>query len=311
VTEDKLKELLDDLGLKRVRQAGTDFLANCPFHKDTDGSQNWAISIEKPSHPWTCYADCSAGTLPMLVARLRNVNMLEAALFLRRYDDGEDWWTDEDLEWQIPAWEETHAQEDEHVIEEEALAAYARKLHPSILRRGFTKKFLLANEVCWDRHSKRVIFPVRNVKGRLAGFVGRAIKDDQKPKYYCFSFPKGKNLYGIHEVKKGKGPLVVVEGPVDRLWLKRCGVPNAVALIGCSCSVQQADLIVATGCRSVVEMLDNDDAGRRGAKRLERMLRGRVELREVTYPAKKDPAELTRERVRKMLKCSHIRGLFV
>ena len=124
----------------------------------------------------------------------------------------------------------------------------------------------------YDRFRDRIMFPIRNERGRLIGFGGR-ILGDGKPKYLNSPetplFHKGRELYGLFENRRGiqqSDTVVVVEGYMDVVMLTQAGADNAVATLGTAVTAEQ----VHTLLRRVDHILfafDGDNAGRKAAWR--------------------------------------------
>ena len=124
-----------------------------------------------------------------------------------------------------------------------------------------------------DRFRNRVMFPIRDRRGRVIGFGGRVI-DNAEPKYLNSPetplFQKGRELYGLFELRKHKKAIsdriIVVEGYMDVIALSEAGVKNAVATLGTATSPEQ----VATLFRETDEIVfcfDGDNAGKKAAWR--------------------------------------------
>ncbi|MCU7935560.1 MAG: DNA primase [Candidatus Thiodiazotropha sp. (ex Dulcina madagascariensis)] len=118
----------------------------------------------------------------------------------------------------------------------------------------------------YDRFRNRIIFPIRDPRGRIIGFGGRIIGDD-KPKYLNSPetplFHKGRELYGLHEARKANNKLarlLVVEGYMDVVALAQHGILNAVATLGTATTHEHLELIFRT-CTEVVFCFDGDQAG--------------------------------------------------
>ena len=91
----------------------------------------------------------------------------------------------------------------------------------------------------YDRFRHRIIFPIRDTRGRVIGFGGRKLGDEEGPKYLNSPetpvFFKGQELYGLYEARKALRNiqrLIVVEGYMDVVALAQNGVLNAVATLG-------------------------------------------------------------------------------
>lgn len=124
---------------------------------------------------------------------------------------------------------------------------------------------------CYDRFRNRVIFPILDSRGRVIGFGGRVIEDEDSPKYLNSPetpvFHKGKELYGLYEARKHNkqlNSLLVVEGYMDVVALSQFGVTNAIATLGTATTDEHLEkLFRATP--EVIFCFDGDRAGRDAA----------------------------------------------
>lgn len=128
------------------------------------------------------------------------------------------------------------------------------------------------NNRVYDRFRHRVMFPIRDTRGRTIGFGGRVLGDD-KPKYLNSPetplFQKGRELYGLYEAHRSLreiSKLLVVEGYMDVVALAQHGVQNAVATLGTAATVEQLDKLFRY-TSEVVFCFDGDNAGRKAAVR--------------------------------------------
>lgn len=119
----------------------------------------------------------------------------------------------------------------------------------------------------YDRLRGRLVFPIRDQRGRVVGFSGRALGDTQ-PKYLntpeTAVFHKGHELYGLPEVlQANRRPerLAVVEGPLDVIALHQAGLPWAVATQGTATTKTQLTRLLRL-TPEVVFCFDGDPAGR-------------------------------------------------
>ncbi len=156
----------------------------------------------------------------------------------------------------------------------------------------------------YDRFRDRVMFPIRDRRGRTIGFGGRVF-GDEKPKYMNSPespvFHKGQELYGLFEARKASQKLdrlLVVEGYMDVLALAQFGFSNAVATLGTATTPEHLERLYRT-VQEVVFCFDGDNAGRRAAWRaLENtlpVLRDGREARFLFLPEGEDPDSLVRE----------------
>ena len=118
----------------------------------------------------------------------------------------------------------------------------------------------------YDRFRNRLILEIRDARGEVLAFGGRALGDD--PAKYINSpetarFTKGKVLYGLDRAREGarkSEKLVLCEGYFDRIAFERAGVPWAVASMGTALTTTQADLL-ARQVPAVVVAYDGDPPG--------------------------------------------------
>lgn len=153
----------------------------------------------------------------------------------------------------------------------------------------------------YDRFRDRLMFPIRDARGRVIAFGGRII-DRGEPKYLnspeTALFHKGRELYGLYEVRQSRAPLkrlLVVEGYMDVVRLHQAGITYAVATLGTATTPEH----LKRAFRLVPEMVfafDGDRAGRAAAWRalnnaLPEAREGR-QLRFLFLPEGQDPDSL-------------------
>jgi DNA primase len=151
----------------------------------------------------------------------------------------------------------------------------------------------------YDRFRERIMFPIRDRRGRTLGFGGRAMRSDQGAKYVNTAetdfFHKSRMLYGIDLAKEAvakTGRAVVVEGYTDALALHQAGVGEAVGVMGTAITEDQVAALSGM-VDEVVLALDADAAGQEAMLRAQRVAAGRkVRLRVAAVPAGEDPAEM-------------------
>jgi DNA primase len=151
----------------------------------------------------------------------------------------------------------------------------------------------------YDRFRSRIIFPIRDRRGRALGFGGRAMRSDQGAKYVNTAetdfFHKSQILYGIDLGKEAiakAGRAVVVEGYTDVLALHQAGVAEAVGVMGTAITEEQVAALSGM-VDEVVLALDADAAGQEAMLRAQRVAAGRrMRLRVAAMPPGEDPAEM-------------------
>ncbi|WP_335917951.1 DNA primase [Shewanella chilikensis] len=124
----------------------------------------------------------------------------------------------------------------------------------------------------YDRFRDRLMFPIRDRRGRVIAFGGRVLGDGT-PKYLNSPetpiFHKGNELYGLYELKQAhREPrqVLIVEGYMDVVALAQFGVDYAVASLGTSTTAEQFQLLLRSA-KEVVCCYDGDNAGKEAAWR--------------------------------------------
>jgi len=156
----------------------------------------------------------------------------------------------------------------------------------------------------YDRLRDRIIFPIRDNRGRVVGFGGR-ILGDGTPKYLnspeTAVFHKGRELYGLYEARqalKDLNRLLVVEGYMDVVALAQHGIRNAVATLGTATTSDHLDRLYRV-TPEVAFCFDGDRAGRDAAwKALNTALpfmRDGRQARFMFLPDGEDPDSLVRK----------------
>ena len=144
-------------------------------------------------------------------------------------------------------------------------AAKTRLVEAGMIVRRDTEGF-------YDRFRDRIMFPIRDQRGRMIGFGGRVLGEDI-PKYMNTPetplFHKGRELYGLyHARQKNKQPerLYIVEGYMDVIALAQNGVANAVATMGTAATENHLEKLYRVADQ-LIFCFDGDEAGKKAAWR--------------------------------------------
>ena len=156
-------------------------------------------------------------------------------------------------------------------------------LYKTLIKNGFKQDVLIKSGLfsfkdvggksIYDKFRLRLIFPIFDHMGRVVGFGGRALKEDQMPKYLnspeTAIYSKGKVLYGLSHAKKAikeADKVVIVEGYFDVISLYQEGIENIVASSGTALTPEQVRL-VKRFTNNIVSCFDTDSAGIGATKR--------------------------------------------
>jgi DNA primase len=190
---------------------------------------------------------------------------------------------------------------------------WARLTHAA-LANGFSQQLLEQSglvvyheqkQSVYDRFRNRLMFPIRDHVGRVIGFGGRRLTDDDpnSPKYLNSSetavYSKGKSLYGLHLAKEhisSKGYSIITEGYMDTIMAHRFGFTQTVATLGTALTPEQCALLKRYAKR-VYFLYDGDSAGQKNMLRSGHyLLEAGLDARIIQLPVEHDPDSFLREK---------------
>ncbi len=320
-----------------LKKSGSNHTARCPFHTEKTPS----FSVNRNKQFFYCFGCGASGNAISFLMDLNHLDFVEAVEDLAAYQ-GVDVPREQNSSPTIHA-NKTSANESYELLKKVALFYYqqfrnnpeAQKAIDYFKSRGvggeIAKKFLLGYAPdqwqtldaqfsqktlleagllvkkegggCYDRFRGRVMFPIRDRRGRVVGFGGRVL-DDSLPKYLNSPetpvFQKNREVYGLHELlEKNSKPkrILVVEGYMDVIALHQYGIDYSVAVLGTAISTTHLDLLFRF-TSELVFCFDGDSAGRQAAWRaveavLACMRDGR-KTRIMLLPQGEDPDSLVR-----------------
>ncbi len=172
-----------------------------------------------------------------------------------------------------------------------------------LIKIGLIKKNDKGNT--YDRFRNRIIFPIKDRRGRIIGFGGRVL-GDEVPKYLNSpetpAFHKSEALYGLYEARKIKDTahfIIVVEGYMDVVALAQHGIENVVATLGTATTSQHIQQLYRY-TQEIVFCFDGDRAGRdaawRAAQQTIPLFKDGCEAKFLFLPQGEDPDSLIRSR---------------
>jgi len=321
--------LIQDQGVA-LRKAGTSFKACCPFHQEKTPSFN--VNPQRGFfHCFGCGVGGGAVKFLMLHERVSFVEAItelarKAGITLegesgpRKREDADEGMaclnqalTFFRQQLREPGGEEARSYLEERQVPESQQERFAlgfapddwqgllRHLQTRSIPNGLVVKVGLAktserSERPYDRFRNRLIFPIRDPRGRCIAFGGRILGAEDGPKYLNSPetdyYQKSQILYGLHEgmdaIRRSR-KLLVVEGYLDVMRLHEYGIAEAVA--PCGTALTPKHVQVAERYADVVTLLfDGDEAGRNAALKNARLfLSSKAEAQIVTLPLGEDP----------------------
>jgi len=153
----------------------------------------------------------------------------------------------------------------------------------------------------------RIVIPIRNARGQLVAYAGRAL-DGRAPKFKLpAGFHKTLELFNLQRAAiTGAKTVIVVEGYFDCTRVHQAGFPCVVALMGSSLSAAQESSLLRHFDR-IVLMLDGDAAGRAARQAITARLSGRCLVEVVRVPDGSQPDQLSCSAIRQLLAVARTR----
>lgn len=152
----------------------------------------------------------------------------------------------------------------------------------------------------YDRFRGRVMFPIINLGGKVAGFGGRVL-DDSKPKYLNSPetpiYNKSSNIYALNMIREiiALKNIIVVEGYMDVISLYQYGIKNVVASLGTAFTEQQAKLLKRYA-NDIIIAYDSDTAGQSATiKGLSILQKEGCRVKVINLPKGMDPDDFIRK----------------
>ncbi|TSD05256.1 MAG: DNA primase [Parcubacteria group bacterium Greene0714_7] len=157
----------------------------------------------------------------------------------------------------------------------------------------------------YDRFRGRIMFPIKDISGRVIGFSGRIFEDDEKhpqAKYLNSPetpvFDKSRALYGLDKAREGireLGAALLVEGQLDLLMAHQAGYHNAIATSGTAFTLPHVE-IIKRYTQNLLIAYDGDRAGISAAGRAASIaLQAGMNVKIVKLPPERDPADILLE----------------
>jgi DNA primase len=297
----------------QLQRSGRNFKGLCPFHSEKTAS--FMVSPERQS--WHCFGACgTGGDIFSFIMRREGIEFGEALRVLatragvtlreRRPPEEERkreriyaaneaaarWYHELLVESDAgkQAWEYVQGRGIDGPTAGAFLLGYSpaswEATREQLQERGYTEAELLAAGLLvegergpHDRFRERLMFPIRDRRGRFVGFGARAL-DDSMPKYLNTAqtavFDKGGMLYALDRAQEGirrEGCAVIVEGYMDVIAAHQHGFDNVVATMGTSLTERQVRLLKRQA-RNIVLALDADAAGSEAALRGHEVVEG-------------------------------------
>jgi len=274
--------------LREMNNTGADLMITCPFHKNgKEHSPSCGVLLkekvvrEKKYEAGTvhCYTCGYTADLPQFIA---DVLGLENNLAGYKWLVGKYNYSAQEREPLDLNLYRGQAQKASYMDEEEVERFYRELLNSReaceyLLKRKLAREVFEPYKLGYDPADKTVLFPVRDIQGRVVFYKGRSISG--KHFYNAKDIDKSSLVYGLYELCRllelgeitPDTEIWIVESEIDALTLISLGC-FAVAIMGSHISEEQCRELERAPFRRFVLATDNDEAGRKGASQIKRLL---------------------------------------
>lgn len=320
-----------------LRRRGNTLVGLCPFHNEKTGS----FTVYTQTNSFYCFGCGAGGDVINFVMRIENLDYMEAVRTLadrsglQMPTDGYD---DSMQKLRLKIYEVNRAAArffhsklfDKSDTRGLDYFAQTRKLSAATIRHfglgyspdswdalykhlrkeGFTDDIMLqANLIVkrkngngyFDRFSRRVMYPIIDLRGNVIAFGGRKLPGDESAAKYINTsdtpvYKKTNNVFALNFAKNSKRKgLILCEGYMDVIAMHQAGFDNAVAACGTSFTDEQAKLL-SRYAEEIVVIMDSDAAGEKSTNRtIEILSKTGMSVRVVRLPDEKDPDEFIRK----------------
>lgn len=223
---------------------------------------------------------------------VNNSKSIEALKYLKSRDISDETIKMYQLGWAAPSWRD---------LKDYFVKSY-KTSHIDLEKAGLIKKKEKAgsdntDDVYYDRFRARIIFPLKDVRGRILGFAGRIIvKSDQEAKYLNSPeteiYKKGDQVFGLNFAKESirkEDRVFIFEGYFDQIRAHQAGVKNTVATCGTALTPKQVSLLKGY-TKNVVLVFDADQAGQMASEKGYKALAEQgLNIALITLPEGDDP----------------------
>jgi len=298
----------------RLHRLDRDYLrGRCPLPAHTSKSSRASFIVNVRKNAWACHSDsCMAarggrigGNVLDFVSAMENCSVREAVKLQNAFV------VIPQLPPSLPC-PDKQSPEAAASTRHSQLSFALRRIahsHPYLAERGIDAETVRHFGLGYNRGSGsmagRIVIPIHDENGLLVAYAGRAV-DLTEPRYrFPARFRKSLVLFNLHRAAAAGKSVVVVEGFFDCFKVHQARLPCVVALMGCSLSLRQEELL-QEHFREVLLFLDGDNAGRTAAITIANRLVTKLSTRLVDIPVGRQPDQLGADQIR----CLCIPGYF-
>ncbi len=283
----------------KLKRRGSQYVGLCPFHKEKTPS----FYVDPEKGVYHCFGCGSSGNAITFLSEIEGITKREAFLTLAEefgldiraadHYDQKNYPLIHELLNEASRFYKLQLLKHRYVVDYlkgrglnmESIAEWELGFSPDkyelirfLINKGFTTENLILSGLgvntsreIYDRFHHRVIFPIKDLTGRIVSFAGRSL-DEKGPKYLNGPespiFKKSEVLYGLHVAKKHArelGYFYLVEGYMDVILMHQKGYKNTVGVMGTALTEKQGEKMYRFA-KKVVIIPDGDESGIKAAE---------------------------------------------
>lgn len=319
----RFEPVLAHYGLE-FKPRGAELVGHCPFHDDKEPS--FAVNAEK--RVFNCFGCEAKGNVLDFVMLKEDISVRKAAKLVMDWcgltgmkierksnqaagDAGVGSAGNGNGEAPAVAGAENTAENTEVINKPLSFSLKLESEHPYFAERGIlpgTVNYYGLGFSTRGIMKSRIAIPIHNEDGDLVAYSGRwvgpeeSIPDGDGKYKLPPNFQKSAVLFNLHRITADAQSLIIVEGFFSVFWLRQCGYPNAVALMGCTLSdAQKALLTERFQRRWIFLFLDGDEAGREATNKIAEELSSDLWVKSIECPNGKQPDQLSPSEIQSLL----------
>lgn len=320
------RDLLESTGIKNISESSGEISFSCPSSNHFHGDSSPSARMNSRTSAFICHSCGIKGNGVTFLAWHKAIPQTVARRLLEeRYGGGPISAKVGSLEEEVKRIMNPEIIEEEKRIppSESWLEAFhtdwVSSTHGAahyLFKRKFISDFLNKWQIGYDQISDRITIPIRDHEGKLAGFKGRAWRENTIPRYMILGDYRNQKRYGFQPYKKshyifglgkyihenrrlGYDKVVLVEGELNVIAMDQHGFPS-IGIAGSEFSEKQLELI-KRWCSDCILFLDNDKAGEKGTKKVIEMLSPYMGSMQLVQNSPGDAAELDTKIVKELI----------
>ena len=286
----QIDRLFEDYHVDVKSVSGDEYIIFCPFHKNVNTP---SFYINSKTGLWQCFnPSCDKkGNFRQLFRHITGRSFdssvkIDPAELQKKIDAG--FIKDKEEELNLSAVEIDYTNEQQ-----------LGKIQPFI-DRGLSLNTLKYFEIGFSEAKSRIVIPVRNHYYKVVGFIGRAIDQEQQPRYlYNKGFKRADVLFNLQNAKH-YSDVIIVEGSVDAMKVHEAGFPNVVATLGAQVSSFQSRLL-RKYFDNIIIFSDNDSAGDAMRDAIIGLCRGKNIFTAQVSQGCKDPGDMNKIQIQQSI----------